>query len=42
MVAGVLVDYSGGYDWSIVFALLIGTFGFIVILPLDDRQRGAR
>ncbi|MDQ8726131.1 MFS transporter [Bradyrhizobium sp. LHD-71] len=36
--AGALVDYSGHYDWGIAFALLIGAVGFIVILPLGDRQ----
>jgi MFS family permease len=42
MIAGALVDYSGRYEWGIVFALLIGAVGFIVILPLDDRRREGR
>lgn len=39
MLAGALIDYSGRYGWGIIFALLIGTAGFIVILPLGDRPR---
>jgi MFS family permease len=33
-LAGLLVDMTGNYQWSIVFALLAGTAGFALVVPL--------
>ncbi|WP_158933133.1 MFS transporter [Acidisphaera sp. S103] len=33
-LAGFVVDMTGNYQWSIVFALLAGTTGFALIVPL--------
>lgn len=34
LVAGWIVDRSGGYQWGIVFALVSGMLGFLAVLPL--------
>src|SRR6185437_1432532 len=34
LAAGWIVDRSGGYTWAVVFALVMGTLGFLAILPL--------
>ena len=34
LFAGLIVDHSGSYLWVIVFALLMGTLGFVAIIPL--------
>ncbi len=40
ILAGLIIDYSGSYQWGIVFALTMGALGFAVIAPLRlDRGR---
>jgi MFS family permease len=34
LLAGWIVDHSGSYEWAIGFALLMGSLGFLAILPL--------
>jgi MFS family permease len=41
-LAGFIVDMTGNYQWSIVFALLAGTAGFALVLPLKISHRAAR
>jgi MFS family permease len=36
-VAGLIVDVTGNYQWGIVFALIAGTAGFLLLLPLKPR-----
>lgn len=36
-LAGLIVDYTGSYDWGIIFSLAMGMAGFVVILPLKRR-----
>jgi MFS family permease len=33
-LAGFVVDMTGNYQWSIVFALVAGTAGFVLVVPL--------
>jgi MFS family permease len=33
-LAGLVVDMTGNYQWSIVFALVAGTAGFVLVVPL--------
>jgi predicted MFS family arabinose efflux permease len=39
-LAGFIVDLTGNYEWSIVFALLAGTAGFALVVPLRITSRG--
>jgi MFS family permease len=39
-LAGFIVDMTGNYQWSIVFALLAGTAGFALVVPLRITSRG--
>ena len=34
ILAGLIIDYTGSYQWGIVFALTMGALGFAVIAPL--------
>jgi len=36
-LAGLVVDYTGSYQWGIAFALAMGLLGFAAIIPLRDR-----
>jgi MFS family permease len=38
-LAGFIVDMTGDYQWSIVFALLAGTAGFALVMPLKISRR---
>lgn len=35
LLAGYIIDYSGGYQWGIAFAVAMGTLGFVVLVPLN-------
>ncbi len=37
ILAGLIIDYTGSYQWGIVFALTMGALGFAVIVPLRPR-----
>lgn len=37
-LAGLIVDYTGSYQWGIVFALAMGALGFGVIAPLRPHR----
>lgn len=36
LLAGLIVDYSGNYQWAVAFALLMGMLGFFAIIPLQS------
>jgi len=38
ILAGLIIDYMGGYQWGIVFALAMGALGFAVIAPLRPHR----
>lgn len=38
ILAGLIIDYTGGYQWGIVFALTMGALGFAVIVPLRPHR----
>lgn len=37
VIAGIAVDYMGGYQWGVVLALVMGMLGFVAIVPLKVR-----
>lgn len=37
VIAGLIVDYTGRYQWGLAFALVMGLLGFAEIVPLVDR-----
>jgi len=37
LLAGVIIDATGSYQWGIVFACVLGAAGFVAILPLRTR-----
>lgn len=37
ILAGLIIDYTGSYQWGIVFVLTMGALGFAVIVPLRPR-----
>jgi len=38
ILAGLIIDYTGSYQWAIVFALATGALGFAVIAPLRPHR----
>lgn len=36
LMAGVIIDQTGSYQWGVAFALLMGVLGFLAIAPLRD------
>jgi MFS family permease len=38
ILAGLIIDYTGSYQWGIVFALTMGALGFAVIAPLRPHR----
>jgi MFS family permease len=38
ILAGLIIDYTGSYQWAIVFALAMGALGFAVIAPLRPHR----
>lgn len=38
-VAGLIVDYTGRYQWGVAFALAMGLLGFAAVVPLVSRGR---
>jgi MFS family permease len=34
LVAGLIIDQTGSYQWGVAFALAMGTLGFIAVAPL--------
>jgi MFS family permease len=38
ILAGLIIDYTGSYQWGIVFALTMGALGFAVIAPLRSHR----
>jgi OFA family oxalate/formate antiporter-like MFS transporter len=39
-LAGLAVDLSGGYRGGVLFALTVGTLGFLAIVPLQTKSFG--
>src|SRR6185312_1373284 len=37
LVAGLIIDQTGSYQWGVAFALAIGVLGFIAVAPLRPR-----
>ncbi|MGH7153771.1 MAG: MFS transporter, partial [Acetobacteraceae bacterium] len=42
LLAGLIIDKTGSYQWGVAFALALGMLGFAVILPLRHPQDGVR
>jgi MFS family permease len=38
LLAGLVVDYTGSYQWGITFALAVGVLGFLVVVPLQPHR----
>jgi MFS family permease len=38
ILAGLIIDHTGNYQWAIVFALAMGALGFAVIAPLRPHR----
>jgi MFS family permease len=36
-LAGLVIDYTGSYQWGVAFALVMGLLGFAAIVPLRER-----
>jgi MFS family permease len=34
LLAGLIIDQTGSYQWGVAFALAMGTLGFIAVAPL--------
>jgi hypothetical protein len=34
LVAGLIIDQTGSYQWGVAFALVMGVLGFIAVVPL--------
>lgn len=41
LVAGLIIDRGGSYQWGFAFALVMGVMGFIAVAPLRHRARSA-
>jgi MFS family permease len=39
LVAGLIIDQTGSYQWGVAFALAMGTLGFIAVAPLRPRAQ---
>ena len=39
LMAGVIIDQTGGYQWGVAFALVMGVLGFLAIAPLRGPAR---
>ena len=37
LVAGLIIDHTGSYQWGVAFALAMGMLGFIAVAPLRPR-----
>jgi MFS family permease len=39
LVAGLIIDQTGSYQWGVAFALVMGVLGFIAVVPLRPHAR---
>jgi OFA family oxalate/formate antiporter-like MFS transporter len=38
LVAGLIIDQTGSYQWGVTFALTMGTLGYVAVAPLGSRK----
>jgi MFS family permease len=38
LVAGLIIDWTGSYQWGVAFALGMGVLGFIAVAPLQHER----